>query len=55
MKTKTKKTHAPTVWPKEQTRPCPSGKCKHRHVKGTGPCTEIGCGCHGAYAKKGGR
>lgn len=44
----------PTKWPKEHVRPCPSGKCKHLHVRKTGPCTEIGCGCHGSYGKKGG-
>lgn len=45
----------PTKWEKGQTRPCPTNKCSHRHVKDTGPCVEIGCGCHGAYYKKGGR
>lgn len=32
------------VWPKAQTYPCP-GKCGHLHVKHTGPCTRLGCGC----------
>lgn len=43
MKTKT----APVAWAKGQTRSCPTGKCKHSHVKDSGPCTEIGCACHG--------
>lgn len=49
---KSKRTHKPTEWKKEETRPCPTGKCKHRHIRATGPCTEIGCGCHGSYGKK---
>lgn len=50
-----KPAHKPTEWKKGETRPCPTGKCKHRHVQKTGPCCEIGCGCHGSYGKKGGR
>lgn len=51
MKPKAKQ-NSPTHWPEKQTRPCPTGKCKHRHIKGTGPCTETGCGCHGSYGKR---
>lgn len=56
MKIKVKQQPA-TEWKKGETRPCPTGKCKHHHVRGTGPCTQTGCGCHGAYgvSKKGGR
>jgi len=46
------KTITPVKWLKGQTRPCPSGKCKHLHVAKSGPCTEIGCGCHGKKEKK---
>lgn len=49
---KNKQQHTPTEWKKGETRPCPTGKCKHRHVVGTGPCVESGCGCHGSYGKK---
>lgn len=49
---KSKHKHQPVKWEKGQTRPCPTGKCSHRHLKGTGPCTETGCGCHGTYYKK---
>jgi hypothetical protein len=52
---KTKTQYPPTVWSKALTRPCPSGKCSHRHIKNTGPCTEPGCACHGTKNKKGGR
>lgn len=48
-----KREYPATEWKKGETRPCPSGRCKHRHVKDTGPCTEIGCACSGS--KKGGR
>jgi hypothetical protein len=41
-----------TSWKKAEIRPCPTGKCKHQHIKGTGPCIELGCGCHGAYGRK---
>jgi hypothetical protein len=51
-----------TEWNKKHIRPCPTGKCKHLHIRGTGPCTHAGCGCHGSYGtgskvktKKGGR
>ena len=46
MKTKHPK-FPPTEWKKGETIPCPSGKCQHRHVRKTGPCTHSGCGCHG--------
>lgn len=55
---KTTKKAVPVEWPKNQTRPCPSGKCKHRHVAKSGPCTEVGCGCHGKHVSlppKGGK
>jgi len=44
--------YPPTVWKKSETQPCPSGKCKHLHIRKSGPCTEMGCGCHGRKSKK---
>jgi len=49
--TKAKRIHPEIVWKKGETRPC-QGKCGHQHVAKTGPCTELGCGCHGSYGKK---
>ena len=49
---KPKHEHPPLKLPKDQTRQCPTGRCEHRHIKATGPCTEQGCGCHGSYGKK---
>lgn len=39
------------AWKKGETRPCP-GKCGHVHVAKSGPCTKLGCGCHGASKKE---
>ena len=47
MKTKTKTKIVEVAWKKGETRPCPSGRCSHRHVAKSGPCVEVGCGCHG--------
>lgn len=49
---KNKKQYPATSWKKEHTRPCPSGRCKHRHVRGSGPCCEVGCSCSGSSSKK---